>query len=180
MLSIKVTAVIQEQLSRLHAEIREARHWADLSLTTPSRREEALQLSATAFGCLAGGDALPFFRPHFLEISGSLFTLTRRLDILLTFLSSLAPGERKELAQLSAVFDSLNKLIDVFQRTWLYVDTDRKQAEEEIKSAAAIILQIDDLSRELPFRLAILIGALVDALYLVDLSLKKMIILLWI
>jgi hypothetical protein len=180
MSSIKVYAVIQEQLRRVHTESREAARWPDLPHMPPSRRTEALQLSAAAFGYLARGDALPFFRPHFLEISGALFNLTRRLTVILAFLSSLPPGERDGLGNLSSVFSSLNKVTDTFQRTWMSLDTDRKKAEKELQDTAAIISQIDDLAVQLPPRPATLFGALVDALYLVDLSLKKMIILLWI
>jgi len=178
MFSIKTLSVIQEQLNRLHAEIREAARWPDLSFTPPSARDEALQLNTAAFGYLAGGDALPFFRPHFLEISGNLFNLTRRLAALLSFLSSLPPEERKGLAHLSDVFNSLISIADIFKRTWLYLNTDMRKAAEKLKDSAAMISKFEDIAvKQLP-GLAALLGPLTDTLYLVDLSIKKMIILL--
>lgn len=106
-LSIKSMSIIERQINALHARIVETLRRPDLLSTPSSLRGEMAELHTAAFRDLAHNDTLPFFRPHFLEISGGLVTLSRHLDDLVAFLASLKAEERYKLANLSDVFIAL-------------------------------------------------------------------------
>ncbi|MEI6634192.1 MAG: hypothetical protein WCP22_10300 [Chlamydiota bacterium] len=178
MFSIKALSIVEEQLLRLHTQVVAALRKPELLTGPSSLRDEAIQLHMSAFGDLANGDSLPFFRWHYIEISGSLVTLARRMDALISFIASLQPNERTMLANLSEVFIALGKVMEMFMHAWAYLRTDMKKAREELQEIAAKIARFEDFAAKQDLGTAALLAPVTDALYMVDISMKKLVVLL--
>lgn len=176
--SIKALSIIEEQVRRLHARIVETLRQPDLTSTPSPLRDEAAQLHAAAFDDLAHGDTLPFFRPHFLAISGSLVTLSRRMDELAAFIASLRPEERYKLRNLSEIFHALGTIMEMFMRAWAYLRTDMGKAAGELHGSLARISRFEDFSQKQDLGAAALLRPLTDALYMTDIAMKKLFVLL--
>ena len=177
-LSIKSMSIIERQINALHARIVETLRRPDLLSTPSSLRGEMAELHTAAFRDLAHNDTLPFFRPHFLEIPGGLVTLSRHLDDLVAFLASLKAEERYKLANLSDVFIALGGIVELFLCAWAYLGTDMRKAGETLQGSLARIARFEDVARDQNLGEAVFLAPLTDALYAMDMSLKKLVVLL--
>lgn len=178
MFSIKSLSLVEQQINKIHARIVAALRQLDFSQRSSCLRDDAVQLHAAAFGDLANNDTLPFFRPHFLEISGSMVNLARRMDALFSYHVSLKPEERYRLANLSEIFIALGGIVEIFMHVWAYLNTDMKKAGEELQGAAERISRFEDFAAKQNPDTAALLAPITDALYMTDISMKKLVVLL--
>jgi len=186
----KAIKLVEEQFILISNEVRRIKEALASPGTEPaaSRRGEVLKLHNSVFDLLSGGEELPIYRGNYIEISEHLVKICDSLDSLPPAFRGIPPEERARLTTIPELIETVREAVSRFLGTWLNLDKDIRRSEAEIKSAADFIFQLENAiagicrGEEKKQQSAALnnfcdrCNSLVAALYSIDLSLKKLIV----
>ena len=176
---------IKDQLAGIVETIRVA--GTNEELAGVSLRVESSRLYNDLFDILSHGESLPFFRQNYMELSGNIDMLAGKVMRILGLRTMLSV---KEWESLSGLLEAVKEAVSIFYSTWVKVERNIPESVTEIKLAGRPLGRAEEIVRGLnqlalsagePTRsiyLAELANSTIASLEAIDLSFKKLIVII--
>jgi hypothetical protein len=184
--TLKIYGTIQDQIIKLHASVEKVakQPGGNLIKVFSALKSQITESYNAAFKQLLAGQALPFFRQNFIEVSANILKLSNCLMKISCPMDALPPNEKLERSCIQGTFDILEEILSMYLDTWTFLGTDIEKAGAEIGKA---IYCIQKLEQYLDSKIYSAPGnsiqiypynTLIDSLYSTDLSIRKLIVIL--
>jgi hypothetical protein len=183
---LKIYRTIQEQFSAVHVAVEKiALHPDDDHLETISSLKRRMSdLYALAFEQLLAGQALPFFRQNFIEVSAAVFRLSGCLEYILRLKHTLPVRKTAQRPVDAGIFGGMNDILAVYSDTWKLLGGEMNKAGMRVREARGHIQELEDRCRlrqdahDQKLETAVCRDNVIDSLYSLDLSIRKLIVIL--
>ena len=184
--TLKIYGTIQDQISKLHASVEKVakQPGAKLIEVFSALQRQITESHNVAFKQLLTGQALPFFRQNFIEVSANILKLSNCLMKISRMTDTSSHDEKSEQSCLQGTFDNLEEILSLYLDTWTSLGTDIEKAGAEIGKAIDCIQRLEkhlDSKMDAAPGNSIRINPynmLIDSLYSTDLSMRKLIVIL--
>ena len=190
MWSHKAIRIVEEQFIKINNEVRKMSDFFSFpgAETKISFRDEILKLHNSVFDLLVGGEELPIYRGNYIEISEQLVKFCDSLENLFSAFRNIPPEEMEQMTTIPEIMEAVREAVSCFLGTWLNLGKHLRKSEEEIKAAAGFIFQLecavskncrgDSIQNKSSALLNFCdrCDSLIQSLYAIDLSLKKLIV----
>ena len=175
---------VGEEFVRIKSELRKIKNSPETDRAEAGSllAGEITEIDRRVFDLLCRGEELPYFRQHYIEVSGKLLRFSSLLEEILSRL-----GHTPEiLADTERYFEKLEGVIGSYTGAWLNLKDDITRSEREIRQAGGYLAELEETVADLiqtesspeTFRLAALFSRLIDCLSGLDLACKKLVVIL--